>query len=125
MLCMFVGLTWPFLMCYSATSATRSMTNLGDIVYNSNWYLYPEYLRKYSIMIIARSQRTIYFTGFQMVRCTLEVFQGVRIAIHRFEKMLLLVMEMIRIFIWSFSVEQQGSILLYYVPQYIFSLIRL
>lgn len=75
--CMCLSLMWTFTLCYMGTSTTHLMSEIGDMVYNRNWYSYPTYLRQYIIMIIARSQRTIYFTGFQIVDCTLEVFTKV------------------------------------------------
>lgn len=76
-LCIFVSFTWTFILCYYATSTTRAMNEIGDTLYNSNWYTYPDEVKKFMIIVIARSQKTIYFTGFKMVRCTLEVFMRV------------------------------------------------
>lgn len=76
-LCMFVGLAWTFLLCFFATSAAESLTSIGNIAFNSNWYRYPSRIQRHSVLLIARSQKPIYFSGFKMVRCTLESFAKV------------------------------------------------
>lgn len=48
--------------------------SLGDAIYNSNWYEYPRGMAKYPILIIAQSQTPIYFFGYGLFRCTLEVY---------------------------------------------------
>lgn len=82
-LCVIVSLTWPFIMCYSATQATYAMSHIADVVYNdSNWPDLPLDVRGYITLLMARSQVTLYFTGFTIVRCTLETFMRVSIANH-------------------------------------------
>lgn len=83
------SLTFTFVLSYSGNSATLNLHHIGDIVYNSKWYEYPPSLRKNLILIMARSQNFSYFTGYQIIRCTLEVFMKVNSLFpsHIFHKM--------------------------------------
>lgn len=74
---MLTGLIWTFLYCYYATQTVDLLTNTANTIYNSNWYTYPIYIRKYFLLILARSQIPVYFTGFKIVRCSLETFKKV------------------------------------------------
>ncbi|XP_031636412.1 odorant receptor 67c-like isoform X2 [Contarinia nasturtii] len=71
--CIVCSLSWPSLMCYFASLATDKIASLGDVAYGSDWDKYPLSIRKYIILIIARSQEPVYFTGMNLVNCTLEV----------------------------------------------------
>lgn len=64
---------WPALMCNFATFATDRIASLGDVVYESSWDELPLKIRRYVALIIARSQEPVYFTGYNLVRCTLEI----------------------------------------------------
>lgn len=72
--CSLCAMVWPFLLCYSATAATLAISNVTEIAFNSHWYVYPLGLRKCVLLIIARSQKLVYFTGFKLIRCTLITF---------------------------------------------------
>lgn len=71
---MFSSLIWPYLFSYFATFITNRISFVGDTAYNTSWFDYPLELQKHFILIIARSQEDVHFTGFNLVRCTLEVF---------------------------------------------------
>ncbi|XP_031617477.1 odorant receptor 4-like [Contarinia nasturtii] len=68
------ALVWPTLFCYSASDVIDKIANIGDIAYDSNWYHYPPELRKHIILIIARSQEDIIFSGLSLIGCSVEVF---------------------------------------------------
>lgn len=76
--CMLGGFMWSFLLCYYATLACFSIAEIGDVVYSLDWYRLPKQLKKCQMLIIGRSQRSVYFMGYKMVRCTLESFMTVR-----------------------------------------------
>lgn len=57
--------------------AIDCMANIQNVIYNLNWYESPMELQKNSILIMAQSQRKFYFTGFNLMRCTLFNFQRV------------------------------------------------
>lgn len=76
--CINCGVIWTYILSYSATFASFAIAGIGNIVYNSNWYDYPLSVRKYVILLIARSQREVQFTGLKLFPCTLAVFMKVR-----------------------------------------------
>lgn len=67
-------MTWPYLCCRYATFTVDRISSLGDVVYDLNWYEYPIELRKYFVLIIARSHTPIEFTGLGLIYCTLYSF---------------------------------------------------
>lgn len=67
------------MMCYFATLTTDRVPNIGVAVYDLNWYDYPQNVRKNIVLIIAHSQKPIYFNGLKMFHCTLEIFGKVSI----------------------------------------------
>lgn len=71
------ALVWPTLFCYSASGVIENVTNIGNIAYDSNWYDYPPTLQKHIIIIIARSQEDIIFSGLNLIGCSIEVFGNV------------------------------------------------
>lgn len=111
--CFLVGVSWTLLLCYHATYASESTTDTGHHVYRSNWYLYPIFLRKYLLLLIAKTQQPMLFSGFQIVGCTLLTFTTVKLN-------LFFVSE------WSdvklmlqLSAHQVGNVLLYHVQKYV------
>lgn len=72
--CVGFSLFWPFLYCYFATFASVRISSINMAVYSSTWYSYSLNLRKFTILIIARSQQPVYFTGFNLIRATLKSF---------------------------------------------------
>lgn len=72
--CIISALLWPFFFCYFANSVTNTIGSIGDIAYNSNWYDFPPNVQKHIMLVIARSQDSVYFSGLGLVRCTLEVY---------------------------------------------------
>lgn len=67
-------LVWPYLFCYYADSATDRISNIQRSVYNLNWYSFPPEQQKHLILIMAQSQRTVCFTGLNLIRCKLISF---------------------------------------------------
>lgn len=68
----------PFILCFFATHATHEVLYIGDVAYTDlSWYQLPPNLRKRVWMIMLRSQSPVYFTGFKLIRCTLEVYSSV------------------------------------------------
>lgn len=65
---------WPFIMCYFANMATTRIADIGTTAYDSNWFDCSPELRKYIVLIIARSQESINFTGLGLIYCNMEVF---------------------------------------------------
>lgn len=78
-LCTICSLIRPSLFCYYATVATDRLSSVANKVYDTTWYEYPLKLQQFTILIIARSQDEVNFTGFNDAhfRCTLEIFAKV------------------------------------------------
>lgn len=74
----FSWLYWPFMFCYSANSVTNRMATVGDIAFDLNWFDYPPEFGKFIVLIIARFQKSMHFTGLNLFPCTLQVFGDVR-----------------------------------------------
>lgn len=66
------SLIWPSLFCYYADVATTRLSSIAYYAYETTWNDYPLELQKYMILIIARSQEPVYYTGFNFVNCTLQ-----------------------------------------------------
>lgn len=75
---LFCSLMWPFMVCYFATYVTDRISSIGQIVYNSNWEDLTPKMRTNLLLVIVRSQKPMYFTGFDLILCTLETFGTVR-----------------------------------------------
>lgn len=60
--------------CYYANLAIDRVLSIGDTVYALNWFNYPVRMQKYLILMIARSQERIEFTGLGLIKCSLEAF---------------------------------------------------
>ncbi|XP_055304972.1 putative odorant receptor 85d [Sitodiplosis mosellana] len=71
--CITGSLLWPFLFCKFATIATNKIHNIG-LLTHSDWFTYPLDLQKSMILIIARSQEPIHFSGLNLFYCNVEVF---------------------------------------------------
>lgn len=65
------------MICYHATAVTYAISDVGDQVYNSNWYTYPLKYRKYLVFIMARTQQPAVFTGFKILTVKLQTFEKV------------------------------------------------
>lgn len=77
-ICIFCAFVWPFFFCMFATSASEQVSYTGRTMYNSNWYYFPLKQQKYVVLVVNRSQDILYFTGMNLIRCTLESFAKVR-----------------------------------------------
>lgn len=84
LICLLCSLNWTFVLCYAATTATSALEDISKYVYSSKWYEYPPEMQKCLILLMARSQRPVYFTGMRMVRCTLDVFMRVKLTLYSF-----------------------------------------
>lgn len=78
-ICVFSSMCWPFFFCYYATLVATRISHIGDVAYDLDWFNYPPEFQKYFILIIARSHQSMYFTGFGLIVCTLEIFGNVRL----------------------------------------------
>lgn len=76
--CLLCALIWPAALAYYSTITTSTILSIGDVAFENNWYNYfPLEHRKYTVFMIMRCQRPIYFTGLSVIYCTLANFGGV------------------------------------------------
>lgn len=66
-----------FIFCYYGNMVTWECNSIPISAYETLWYLYPIHLQKHIILILQRSQRPFYFTGFEMTTCSLQSFTNV------------------------------------------------
>lgn len=77
--CVVCSLMWTGSYCYYATLATERLLVIDQNVYDLKWYDYPPNIQKYIGFMMMRSQESVYFTGFGLFGCTLEIFGKVMI----------------------------------------------
>lgn len=77
----FCALLWPSFFCHFANSAADHVSAIGDIAYDLNWFEHPVELQKYVILMIARANERIAFSGLQFITCSMETFGKVCILI--------------------------------------------
>lgn len=70
-------LIWPSFMCHFATFATDRIASVGEAAYDLNWYDFPVEFQKFTILMIARSQKPAEFTGLNLIRCSMPIFASV------------------------------------------------
>lgn len=73
-MCLTCALIWLTSFCYFANTVTDRIASIGDIAYDSNWIDYPLNLQKFITVIVTRSQRPVYFSGLNLVPCTMETY---------------------------------------------------
>lgn len=60
--------------------ATESYEQMADRLFESKWPDLPVYLQKYFIVMIANTQKPIYYHGFGVANMKMETFCGVNIS---------------------------------------------
>lgn len=73
-MCIVCSTIWPSFYSYYATVATEQILTIGDATYNSNWFNYPVKMQKHVVLIVARSQKRVLFSGLNLMYCTVEYF---------------------------------------------------
>lgn len=59
--------------------ATDNFEAMSDRLYECKWYELPIGLQKYFVLMIQNTQKPIHYSGFGVLRLTLETFTGVGI----------------------------------------------
>lgn len=73
-MCIICSLLWSSAFCYFANLVTDRVSMLSDSVYDLNWFDQPMEMQKYIILMMARSQERVYFSGFGLISCSMEIF---------------------------------------------------
>lgn len=68
------SLIWPSFFCYFANSATDRVSSVGNTVYGLSWFDQPVQMQKYVILMVARSQERVQFSGLGLISCSMEAF---------------------------------------------------
>lgn len=76
--CGLVGIANLFFFCYFGKLATESYRSMADALFDSNWSEVPVRLRKYYIIMIANTEKPIYYQGFGVAVLNLETFTKVK-----------------------------------------------
>lgn len=79
--CGLVGVANLFFFCYFGILATESFRGMADALYESNWSEVPVRLQKYFIIMVANTQKPVYYHGFGVAVLNLETFTRVSQAI--------------------------------------------
>lgn len=69
-----MGLSNLFLYCYFGKLATDSYKEMADSLYEVNWHELPIELQKYFVLMIANTQKPLYYHGFGVATLNLETF---------------------------------------------------
>lgn len=72
-----ISTTVMFSSCYFPNKITTYCSDIGNIVYQSEWYRLSPKLQKYLQLVIKRSQRPVFLHGFKIIRCSMETFSKV------------------------------------------------
>lgn len=72
--CITCSLVFLLIHCFYANFVTQYLDSVSDKMNESNWHMYPVNLQKYLLVILARTQWELNFTGFGFFRCSVEIF---------------------------------------------------
>lgn len=78
-----VGASNLFLWCFFGKLATDSFKEMTDCLYECNWQDFPIDLQKYFILMIANSQRPLFYRGSRIATLNLETYSKVWISFFR------------------------------------------
>lgn len=70
-------LVWLFIYCFYGNLITWKCLQVADFAYHSQFYNYPNDLKIFTLLMIQRSQRPFYITGYKITRCSLENYSRV------------------------------------------------
>lgn len=71
------GFSRLFLFCFYGKFATDSFEKMSNCLYECNWQGLPIDLQKFFIIIVANSQKPLYYNGFGLTTLDLETFSKV------------------------------------------------
>lgn len=78
-MCVICATYWQTFFCIYANRVTDEVANVGFAAYDAEWYAYPLKFQKYNLVMIARSQEIMQFSGLNFMYCTLEYYGKVSI----------------------------------------------
>lgn len=69
--------SWMFLHCFLGKMVTDRYDELSNDLYQSKWYNLPVELQKYFILMLANTQKPLFFDGLGIYVLDLETFASV------------------------------------------------
>lgn len=75
----FLIVTTLYLFCYFGGQVTQRFEDIGNVLYQLDWFLLPLDLQKILPIVIALTQKRVFVRGFANTRSTREVFIKVNI----------------------------------------------
>lgn len=72
-----VTVFWLYVFCHFGNHLTQRFSDLGDSVYQLDWYMLPSDLQKDLSIFLPLAQKDIFLEGYAGVRCTCQVFMKV------------------------------------------------
>lgn len=69
-----------FIACFTTLFSTKisfEMVRIGDIVYDTNWHLFPNSMKIYVLLLIQNTEKPKYWTGYQFIYSNLETLKKV------------------------------------------------
>ncbi|XP_055307137.1 uncharacterized protein LOC129571372 [Sitodiplosis mosellana] len=70
----FLILVWLFVYCFYGNLITWKCLQVADFAYHSKFYNYPNDLKIFTLLMMERSQRPFYITGYKITKCSLESY---------------------------------------------------
>lgn len=76
-----IALSNLFLNCYLGKVSTESFQKMSVCLYETEWCKLRVELQKYFIIMIANTQKPLYYDGFSVITLNLETFCDVNLAL--------------------------------------------
>lgn len=71
------SLTIMYFFCYIAEDVCNKFEEIGNSIYQLNWFHYPPSVQKSLLIIIRQTQRPIRFHGYNVIFCDMPTFAKV------------------------------------------------
>lgn len=69
-----IGLMNLYVYCYYGKMATVELEAYADCIYNTQWYRKPLEIQKSFVVVIAHTQRPLFYHGFGAINLNMETF---------------------------------------------------
>lgn len=70
-----------YFITWFSSKASIKICEIGDIAYDTEWYMFPKLSKMYVLLLIQNTQCPYYLNGFKLIHCNLETFGRVSITI--------------------------------------------
>lgn len=66
-----------FILSYFGQILHTNLNDMSEMMYQSEWYRYPNSVQHFVMFMMMRGQRSFYISAYGMMHCNLENFVGV------------------------------------------------